>query len=213
MNDVKEFFQECEEEMQQRDYINELSKLVKTDSDENVFAQALKRWLVASVANIYEDGNTNPVCLVLCGGQGFSKSYFFEHLTPPNSSFMGHLALKEKDALVLLTDTFLVVLDEQFSLLSKKSEWQDLKRLITMSEVKVRKPYKKAAMTYKRIANFCGTSNLSKDEITNLGRRILAFNLTSPINVEELKKIPVSKIWGQAYILYKQGFLTQQPTK
>lgn len=209
MQKTKDFFQECEKEIHPRDYIHELSKLVKTDSDKNVFEQTLKRWLVASVANIYEDGNTNPTCLVLCGGQGFNKSFFVQHLTFSNNYFQGHLALKEKDALVLLTDTFLVVLDEQFSLISKKDEWQDLKKLITMSEVTVRKPYKKTAKTYKRIANFCGTSNLSKDEITSLDRRILAFNLTSPINLEELEKIPVNKIWGQAYILYKQGFLEQ----
>lgn len=208
MQKTKEFFQECEKEIQQRDYIHELSKLVKTDADKNVFEQTLKRWLIASVANIYEDRNTNPICLVLCGGQGFNKSYLFDYLDfPAAHSFNGRLSLKQQDEndLLLLTDKFLIILDEQFSVLKKKEEREYFKKLITMSDVKVRKPYEKTAKKHQRIANFCGASNLNKDELNSLGNRLLAFNLTSPIQADELKKIPVNKIWGQAYQLYKQS--------
>ena len=210
MKFLRELFNDYEQLIKNdtTDYIHKVAQLVPTTSP-TLFESTFKKWLINSVANVFnEDRNTNPICLVLCGGQGFNKSYLFDYLDfPAAHSFNGRLSLKQQDEndLLLLTDKFLIILDEQFSILKKKEEREYFKKLITMSDVKVKKPYEKTAKKHRRIANFCGTSNLNKDELNNLGNRLLAFNLISPIQVDKLKKIPVNKIWGQAYQLYKQS--------
>ena len=61
-----------------------LSVNVKGDSDEQfLFAEYLKKWLVAMVASWMDDRVINNVMLVLIGEQGSYKTTWFSHLLPP----------------------------------------------------------------------------------------------------------------------------------
>ncbi|BDS13018.1 virulence-associated E family protein [Aureispira anguillae] len=210
MEALKKLLKEFSEEVagETRDYIEEVSKLVPTNSAPGVFDQMFKKWVVASIANLYETGkNTNPNCLVLCGGQGMNKTSFFTSLFSPEYIFIGHIDLKNKDSMMMLSDTFIIVLDEQFSILDKEKDWESLKSAITMPRVKARWHYEKSSKVYSRIANFCGTTNRIEvlKGITN-NRRFVPFQLTEPIDINSLEQIAIRKMWGQAYHLYQSGF-------
>jgi predicted P-loop ATPase len=190
------------------DYIEMVSSLVKTDAPKDLFKSVFKKWLVASVANVFVEGHcTNHHCLILCGAQGTNKTTFFTSLFSEEYIFTGHLDLKNKDSMILLSDTFIVVLDEQFSVLSKESEWEALKSAVTMPRIKARKHYAKNSTLAPRIANFCGTANrieILQDDTGN--RRFVPFKLTEAIDINALQGIDMRKLWGQAYKLYKEGW-------
>ncbi|WMX16540.1 VapE domain-containing protein [Aureispira sp. CCB-E] len=190
------------------DYIAQVAKLVKTDAPKDLFLNVFKKWIVASVANVFVEGHcTNHHCIILCGDQGTNKTTFFTSLFSPEYVFTGHIDLKNKDSMILLTDTFLVVLDEQFSVLNKEAEWEALKSAVTMPRIKARWHYAKSSKLAPRIANFCGTANrieILQDDTGN--RRFVPFQLTEPININELKKIDIRKMWAQAYKLFKENW-------
>lgn len=203
---IKDFSKEVKAD--KRDYINEVAQLVETNSEPGAFNQAFKKWVVASVANLYEkEKNTNSRCLILCGGQGMRKTSFWSLLFSPYECFLGHVSLSSKDSLILLTDSFLVILDEQFETIKKDEKWERLEALIRMPQVRVRKYYQKEAKVYDRIANFCGTTNLPKEELEGRSKDVfIPFELTAAIKIGALKKITMRKMWGQAYNLYESGF-------
>jgi|GEM_PF-2132848 len=190
------------------DYIAQVAKLVKTDAPKDLFLNVFKKWLVASVANIYIDSQcTNHHCLILCGNQGTNKTTFFNSLFSSEYVFTGHIDLKNKDSMILLTDTFLVILDEQFSILSKDTEWESLKSAVTMPKIKVRWHYAKNSKLAARIANFCGTANrieILQDDTGN--RRFVPFQLTEAIDINALHQIDMRKVWAQAYKLFKENW-------
>lgn len=190
------------------DYIKQVANLVQTDAPKGLFESVFKKWVVASVANVYvENQCTNHHCLILCGDQGTGKTTFFKSLFSPEYVFTGHLDLRNKDSLILLTDTFLVVIDEQFSVLSKDSEWESLKSAVTMPMVKARWHYAKTSKLAPRVANVCGTSNrreLLQDDTGN--RRFITFWVTNPIDINKLQGIDLRKMWAQAYRLFKNSW-------
>lgn len=205
MKEIKNLIQlEKNEKNDSRDYIKEVSNLVKTQTGD--FDKIFKEWIVSSVANLYEsERNTNSRCLILCGGQGTGKSAFWSYLFQPiKYLFTGHISLTSKDSLILLTDTFLVVLDEQFSTLKKDKDWTRLKKIVVMPKVGVRKHYQKEVKTYNRIANFCGSSNLPAKNIKSCNNTFVSFDLIEPIDIDKLNKIPIHKMWKQAYKLYQE---------
>jgi predicted P-loop ATPase len=109
--------------------------------------------------------------------------------------------------MILLSDTFLVVLDEQFSVLNKESEWEALKSAVTMPRIKARKHYAKNSTLAPRIANFCGTANrieILQDDTGN--RRFIPFQLTEPVDINKLQKIDMRKVWAQAYQLFRKNW-------
>lgn len=190
------------------DYIAEVASFVKTDAPKNLFLNMFKKWLVASVANVFvENYCTNHHCLILCGEQETNKTTFFTSLFSTEYVFSGHIDFRNKDSMILLTDTFLVLLDEQFSVLSKESEWETLKSMVTMPRVKARWHYAKTSKLAPRIANFCGTANrieILQDDTGN--RRFIPFRLIEPININGLNKVDIRKMWAQAYQLYKSNY-------
>lgn len=207
---LKEMFEQCGKELgeDQTDYIKQVASLVKTDAPKDLFFNVFKKWLVACVANVFVEGYcTNHHCIILCGGQGTNKTTFFTSLFSSEYVFTGHVDLKNKDSMILLTDTFLVVLDEQFSVLSKETEWEALKSAVTMPRIKARWHYAKTSKLAPRIANFCGSANrieILQDDTGN--RRFIPFRLTEPVDLNKLHKIDLRKLWGQAYRLYKEGW-------
>ncbi|MBW3544807.1 MAG: hypothetical protein KY428_04270 [Bacteroidetes bacterium] len=65
------------------DYIAEFADTVAT-SDQQRFREYFKRWLVATLANVFiKDRCTNHTCLVLVGGQKWKQ--------PQNECFPGNL--------------------------------------------------------------------------------------------------------------------------
>ena len=208
---LKEMFEQWyhQHKEDKTDYIGQVARLVKTDAPKGLFDIIFRKWMVASIANLYvEETSTNHHCLILCGSeQGTNKTTFLSTLFSSEYTYTGLIDLKNKDSLIMLADTFIIILDEQFSILEKDKEWEALKSIITMPRVKARWHYAKNSKLAPRIANFCGTTNrieILQDDTGN--RRFIPFQVTKPIDTNALRKLDISKMWAQAYRLYKDGW-------
>lgn len=186
------------------DYIHKVAQLVPTTSP-TLFESTFKEWLINSVANVFnEDRNTNPRCLIICGGQGTYKTHFVSLLFPNHSTHADSINSKSKDNLLTLTDSFLTILDGQYLGQNKQKEVVELKKVVSMHKVRVRQTYARTIQMHPRLTNFIATTNLKSTEIAK--QHFLApFDLKGSIDLETICKIDLRKMWGQAYQLYKQS--------
>ena len=155
-----------------------LSVSVEGGTDEQfLFAEYLKKWLVAMVASWMDDRVVNNVMLVLIGEQGSYKTTWFSHLLPP--PLREYFYTKTNSGMVSKDDLLVLA---QYGLVC----WEELDSM--------------------QHASFCGTGNNVQFLSDPTGtRRWLPFvvksiesPLTSPFDYEG--------IYSQAYALYRQGF-------
>ena len=186
-----------------------LSVNVKGDTNEQfLFAEYLKKWLVAMVAGWVNPQVVNNVILVLIGPQGAYKTTWFNYLLPPelrryfytktNASRMS------KDDLLVLAQYGLVCCEELDTM--RPSELNQLKAAVTMLSVDERAAYASYHEHRPHIASFCGTGNslqFLSDPTGN--RRWLPFEVDS-IEPPHDNPLDYNGIYSQAYALYRQGF-------
>ena len=186
-----------------------LSVNVKGDTNEQfLFAEYLKKWLVAMVAGWVNPQVVNNVILVLIGPQGAYKTTWFNYLLPPelrryfytktNASRMS------KDDLLVLAQYGLVCCEELDTM--RPSELNQLKAAVTMLSVDERAAYARYHEHRPHIASFCGTGNslqFLSDPTGN--RRWLPFEVDS-IEPPHDNPLDYQAIFSQAYTLYRQGF-------
>ena len=193
------------------DYLLELSAsvLVRGDVEEQLlFAQYLKKWLVAMVAAWVDDSVVNNVILVLIGEQGSYKTTWFHYLLPPelrcyfytktNSNRMG------RDDLLTLAQYGLVCCEELDTM--RPAELNQLKAAVTMPAINERRPYAHFHENRQHIASFCGTGNnmqFLSDPTGN--RRWLPFEIDSILSPRD-NPPHYEGIYSQAYRLYREGF-------
>lgn len=195
------------------DYIAELAERVHCMPNENpeddfCFEEALRHWLVAMVAALFDPDRVNEEILVLVGCQGIYKTTWLSMLLPPElrSYFLtkpnsDHF---DKDDRLSLTE-FAVVCLEELDVIQPR-ELSQLKSLASQRRIHERAPY----MRYKReklhIASFCGTSNVIQflsDKSKN--RRWLVFEvecIDSPYDYH----IPYEQLYAQVKALLDEGF-------
>jgi predicted P-loop ATPase len=196
---------------EQGDNIMELSLSVnvKGDSDEQfLFAEYLKKWLVAMVASWMDDRVVNNVMLVLIGPQGAYKTTWFAHLLPPQLREYFYTktnsGMVSKDDLLTLSQYGLMCWEELDSMQLK--ELNKLKAVMTMPSINERAAYAHYHENRPHLASFCGTGiNVQFLSDPTGTRRWLPFEvenidspMSSPFNYEG--------IYSQAYALYRQGF-------
>lgn len=195
------------------DYIAAFADTVAT-SDQQRFREYFKRWLVATLANVFiKDRCTNHTCLVLVGGQGYYKSTWLNMQIPDDIRkyhFSGKLKLsKSGDNLetnVFLATCLIVNIDDQLRELNKENE-NTLKNLITRDLVKYRRLYGNTISEYPRLASFCASVNTS-DFLTDPtgSRRFLPFKLITPCDTDKAAALGVDNIYRQALYLIKSGY-------
>jgi predicted P-loop ATPase len=186
-----------------------LSVMVKGDTDEQfLFAEYLKKWLVAMVASWMDDRVVNNVMLVLIGEQGSYKTTWFSHLLPPPLREYFYTktnsGMVSKDDLLVLAQYGLVCWEELDSMQQK--ELNKLKAAMTMPTINERAAYAHYHENRPHIASFCGTGNNVQFLSDPTGtRRWLPFVVES---IESPLASPFSYdgIYSQAYALYRQGF-------
>ncbi|MBC7571201.1 MAG: hypothetical protein H7319_15930 [Spirosoma sp.] len=187
--------------------IDELASTVTVKKPE-LFRLALTRWMVATVANVFQDGCQNQTALVLTGEQGGFKTTWLNLLCPPaldRYRFCGKIDLQSKDTLILLATQFIINLDDQLRELNKR-DGETVKTLITHGNLTVRRPYDKIASYLTRTASFCGSIN-GNDFLTDPtgSRRFLPFE-AERIDVDHAQRLDFDKLWAEAYALYKANF-------
>ena len=196
---------------EQGDNIMELSLSVnvKGDSDEQfLFAEYLKKWLVAMVASWMDDRVVNNVMLVLIGPQGAYKTTWFAHLLPPQLREYFYTktnsGMVSKDDLLTLSQYGLMCWEELDSMQLK--ELNKLKAVMTMPSINERAPYARYHENRPHLASFCGTGNSVQFLSDTTGtRRWLPFEIES-IESPLSSPFDYDGIYSQAYALYQQGF-------
>lgn len=200
-----EYFNNLPEWDGKTDYINQLSKTIKTDNDER-FEEILKRFLVGTLDCLLEEDNVNDVCLVFQSGQGTGKTRWMRSLVPPsfrkNYFNETNIDTRNKDHVQWLSQFWFIHLDELESLNS--NDINAMKSFITRQRISLRAAYGRYQANYVRRASFLGSVNHDKFLSDTTGnRRWLVFK-TFKIDYEH--NIDIDKLWSQVFSLWSSGY-------
>ena len=169
-----------------KDRVTELARRV---SDKDVWVRAFHRWMLAVTAQWTGSGNrgrraNSVVPLLVSTTQGLGKSTFCRMLLPQElrDYFTESFDLTNaSSAENKLASYGLINLDE-FDRLSV-SRMPQLKNLMQMEDLRVRRAYRRSAESLPRIASFIGTSN-RRDLLTDLSgsRRFICVEVEHAID-------------------------------
>ena len=162
-----------------------------------------KKWFVAMVTSWMKDEVVNHQVLVLIGRQGIYKTTWLEHLIPPHlRAYACKLANSNdlnKDERLRIAEFGLISLDEIDSMNNR--ELNQLKSVITATDVNERAAYAYTKERRVRLASFCASGN-RRDFLTDItgNRRWL------PFEVEEIQNpfytlLPYERMYAQAWAL------------
>ena len=175
-----------------------------------VWQHCFKKWFVAMVASWMQDEVVNQQVLVLIGKQGIYKTTWLEHLMPPclraYCTKMANVRDLNKDERMRIAEFGLINLDEIDSMSDK--ELNQLKSIITSSDVNERAAYGYTKERRIRIASFCASGNKREFLTDQTGnRRWLPFeveSIDSPYNWGD--SFPYEQIYAEALYLISHGF-------
>ena len=162
-----------------------------------------KKWFVAMVASWMKDEVVNHQVLVLIGRQGIYKTTWLEHLLPPHlRAYACKLANSNdlnKDERLRIAEFGLISLDEIDSMNNR--ELNQLKSVITASDVNERAAYAYTKERRVRLASFCASGN-RRDFLTDItgNRRWLPFEVESILN-PFYTTLPYDLMYAQAWAL------------
>lgn len=191
----------------QTDYIALAAAMVKT-GDDALWLHCFRKWLCAMVASWMRDDVVNHQVLVLIGPQGIFKTTWLDALMPPclvqyrsKQSAAGHM---DKDELLRATEFGLINMDEIDRM--SESELNQLKSLITATDVNVRSPYAYGKERRLRVASYVASGNKERFLTDQTGnRRWLPFRVEQ-IDSPFLHPLPHEGMYAQAWALVQEGF-------
>lgn len=208
VNPLREYISSLPEWDGQRDYIGEVAGMVHIADDNGQWLTCFRKWLCAMVASWMTDEVVNHQVLVLIGPQGIFKTTWLDSLMPPQlvqyrskQSSAGHL---DKDEMLRSTEFGLINMDEIDRM--SESELNQLKSLITASDVNVRSPYAFGKERRIRVASYVASGNKERFLTDQTGnRRWLPFNVES-IESPFLHPLPYEGLYAQAWHLVQSGY-------
>ena len=162
-----------------------------------------KKLFVAMVASWMKDEVVNHQVLVLIGKQGIFKTTWLEHLIPPHlRAYACKLANSNdlnKDERLRIAEFGLISLDEIDSMNNR--ELNQLKSVITATDVNERAAYAYTKERRVRLASFCASGN-RRDFLTDItgNRRWLPFEVES-IQNPFYTILPYERMYAQAWAL------------
>ena len=173
------------------------------DGEGLLWRTCFKKWFVAMVASWMKDEVVNHQVLVLIGRQGIYKTTWLEHLIPPHlRAYACKLANSNelnKDERLRIAEFGLISLDEIDSMNNR--ELNQLKSVITATDVNERAAYAYTKERRVRLASFCASGN-RRDFLTDItgNRRWLPFEVES-IQNPFYTTLPYERIYAQAWAL------------
>ena len=174
-----------------------------TPSADRLWRACFKKWFVAMVASWMKDEVVNHQVLVLIGKQGIFKTTWLEHLIPPHlRAYACKLANSNdlnKDERLRIAEFGLISLDEIDSMNNR--ELNQLKSVITATDVNERAAYAYTKERRVRLASFCASGN-RRDFLTDItgNRRWLPFEVES-IQNPFYTLLPYERMYAQAWAL------------
>ena len=177
---------------------------------EELWRACFKKWFVAMVASWMKDDVVNHQVLVLIGKQGIFKTTWLEHLIPPHlRAYACKLANSNelnKDERLRIAEFGLISLDEIDSMNNR--ELNQLKSIITATDVNERAAYAYTKERRVRLASFCASGN-RRDFLTDItgNRRWLPFEVES-IQNPFTTILPYERMYAQAWALAQDPFFS-----
>ena len=171
--------------------------------NDRLWRGCFKKWFVAMVASWMKDEVVNHQVLVLIGKQGIFKTTWLEHLIPPHlRAYACKLANSNdlnKDERLRIAEFGLISLDEIDSMNNR--ELNQLKSVITATDVNERAAYAYTKERRVRLASFCASGN-RRDFLTDItgNRRWLPFEVES-IQNPFYTLLPYERMYAQAWAL------------
>ena len=169
------------------DHIRKLARTVPTKNPHwedwfyTWFLGMVHQWQVGSQAKY-----GNQAVPLLISAQGYNKSTFCEQLLPPELSFgyTGNLQIDDKKQVLQQMAQMLLINLDEFNQISPKTQQGFLKNIITLSSVKIKRPYGRHVEDFPRRASFIATTNQTDVLADPSGsRRFLSVELTGPIDI------------------------------
>ena len=145
------------------------------------FLGMVRQWQVNNLAKY-----GNQAVPLLISTQGWNKTTFCEQLLPPELRFgyTGNLQMDDKKQVLQQMAQMLLINLDEFNQISPRTQQGFLKNIITLSSVKIKRPYGRHVEDFPRRASFIATTNqpdVLADPSGN--RRFLGVELTGPIDV------------------------------
>ena len=174
-----------------------------TPSADALWRICFKKWFVAMVASWMTDEVVNHQVLVLIGRQGIYKTTWLEHLIPPHlrayACKLANSAELNKDDRLRIAEFGRISLDEIDSMNTR--ELNQLKSVITATDVNERAAYGYTKERRIRLASFCASGN-RRDFLTDItgNRRWLPFEVES-IQNPFFTTLPYERMYAQAWAL------------
>ena len=186
-NPIGDYLWEQYEKWDGKDHIRKLARTVPTNNPHWEdwfyiwFLGMVRQWQVSNLAKY-----GNQAVPLLISGQGWNKTTFCEQLLPPELrwGYTGNLQMDDKrQVLNQMAQMLLINLDE-FNQISPRTQQGFLKNIITLSSVKIKRPYGRHVEDFPRRASFIATTNQADVLADPSGsRRFLGVELTGPIDV------------------------------
>lgn len=173
------------------------------DNPDGQLGPWLFRWMVGTIAKIYE-GARNPM-LVLVGPQRSGKSYFCQWLCPvPDRFIKSSINPDSKDSNLRLADV-LVWEVEELGATTRRADVEALKAFITKPFIYERPPYGRHPIHKPANASFIGTVNYDGagflTDVTG-STRFLSCEIES-INFDYSKDVNIDHLWREALWYYR----------
>ena len=170
-----------------KDHIRKLARTVPTKNPH--WEDWFYTWFLGMVRQWQEGSQAkygNQAVPLLISTQGYNKSTFCEQLLPPELSFgyTGNLQIDDKKQVLQQMAQMLLINLDEFNQISPKTQQGFLKNIITLSSVKIKRPYGRHVEDFPRRASFIATTNQADVLADPSGsRRFLGVELTGPIDV------------------------------
>ena len=179
------------------DYVKALCATIKA-KDERAKELFIRRWLITAVCMLMNNGLDSACCLVLQGGQGIGKTWWFRKLCPVPGLIRTGASVdpKNRDSVAQLIRYWIVELGEIGSTFLR-ADIDSLKAFITSDMDIIRRPYSMAEQTYPRRTALAASVN----EFTFLhdptgNRRYLTIEC---ISVDSYHNIDMQQVFAQIY--------------
>ena len=179
-------------------------------SADRLWRACFKKWFVAMVASWMHDDIVNHQVLVLIGKQGIFKTTWLERLIPPHlrayTCKLANSSDLNKDERLRIAEFGLISLDEIDSMNNR--ELNQLKSVITATDVNERAAYAYTKERRIRLASFCASGN-RRDFLTDItgNRRWLPFEVESIQNPFHTQ-LPYEQMYAQAWALAQDPFFS-----
>ena len=217
-NPIGDYLWEQYDKWDGKDHIRQLARTVPTNNPHwadwfyTWFLGMVRQWQVTNMA-MYG----NQAVPLLISAQGWNKTTFCEQLLPPELrwGYTGNLQMDDKrQVLNQMAQMLLINLDE-FNQISPRIQQGFLKNIITLSSVKIKRPYGRHVEDFPRRASFIATTNQADVLADPSGsRRFLGVELTGPIDVSTPPNY--EQLYAQAMRALHQHqpyYFSQQETK